>query len=68
MLWKWNHVPEFPVRVKKVEVARNRAVHQVSYAEAVQIAELKSTNYEEMAMDAPRTAIMPMKRRLTSLT
>jgi glyoxylate carboligase len=41
---QWNHVPVFPVRVKKVEVARIRAVHLVSYAEAVQIAEGKSSN------------------------
>ena len=50
MLWKgrWIHgvaivvgttFLECPVRVKEVEVARIWAVHQVSYAEAAQIAE-----------------------------
>ena len=53
-----NHVPKLPecsVWMKKVAVARIRAIQQVFYVETVRIAE--GVSREEMVVDVPQSAV-----------
>lgn len=59
-----NHVPkilECPVRMKDVTVARIRPIQQVSYVQAVKIAEGVS---REKVVDVPQSAVKPCRRRI----
>jgi hypothetical protein len=63
-----NQVPEFPecpVRMREVAVARIKTIQQVSYVEAVKIAEGGSR--DEMVVDVPQSIVNAMQEKITTV-